>query len=81
MLRFFKTRFLEYGAYKGHFYGTSLDAVKDVLNSGRICVIDIEPHVSPPGVLISGASSLTWPYCGVSSVLTSVASWPGLHCK
>uniref|UniRef100_A0A674EAX3 MAGUK p55 scaffold protein 4 n=1 Tax=Salmo trutta TaxID=8032 RepID=A0A674EAX3_SALTR len=40
----YSNRFLEYGAYKGHFYGTSLDAVKDVLNSGRICVIDIEPH-------------------------------------
>lgn len=51
VLRFFKTRFLEYGAYKGHFYGTSLDAVKDVLNSGKICVIEVEPHVSPAGVL------------------------------
>ncbi|XP_070302054.1 MAGUK p55 subfamily member 4-like [Salvelinus sp. IW2-2015] len=40
----FNNRFLEYGEYQGHFYGTSLDAVKDVLNSGRICVIDIEPH-------------------------------------
>uniref|UniRef100_A0A8C8H593 Membrane protein, palmitoylated 4a (MAGUK p55 subfamily member 4) n=1 Tax=Oncorhynchus tshawytscha TaxID=74940 RepID=A0A8C8H593_ONCTS len=30
--------------YKGHFYSTSFDAVKDVLNSGRICVIEIEPH-------------------------------------
>lgn len=33
------------------------------------------------GFFPSGAPSLTWPYCGVSSVLTSVASWPGLHCK
>ncbi|XP_055786386.1 MAGUK p55 subfamily member 4-like [Salvelinus fontinalis] len=37
-------KFLENGEYKGHFYSTSLDAVKDVLNSGRICVIEIEPH-------------------------------------
>uniref|UniRef100_A0A8C8FDM6 Uncharacterized protein n=1 Tax=Oncorhynchus tshawytscha TaxID=74940 RepID=A0A8C8FDM6_ONCTS len=40
----YNNRFLEYGEYKDHFYGTSRDAVKDVLNSGRICVIDIEPH-------------------------------------
>uniref|UniRef100_A0A3Q3BBF5 MAGUK p55 scaffold protein 4 n=1 Tax=Kryptolebias marmoratus TaxID=37003 RepID=A0A3Q3BBF5_KRYMA len=37
-------RFLEYGEYKGHLYGTSVDAVKEVLNSGKICVVDIEPN-------------------------------------
>ncbi|KAJ8410135.1 hypothetical protein AAFF_G00211760 [Aldrovandia affinis] len=37
-------RFLEYGEYKGNMYGTSIDAVKEVLKSGKICVIDIEPH-------------------------------------
>ncbi|XP_052377787.1 MAGUK p55 subfamily member 4 [Oncorhynchus keta] len=37
-------RFLEYGEYKGHLYGTSIDAVKDVIDSGRMCVIDTEPH-------------------------------------
>lgn len=38
-------RFLEYGEYKGNRYGTSREAVRDVLNSGKICVIDIEPNV------------------------------------
>ncbi|XP_014325557.1 MAGUK p55 subfamily member 4 isoform X1 [Xiphophorus maculatus] len=38
-------RFLEFGEYKGNLYGTSIDAVKDVLNSGKICVVDIEPNV------------------------------------
>ncbi|PWA32110.1 hypothetical protein CCH79_00013404, partial [Gambusia affinis] len=37
-------RFLEFGEYKGNLYGTSVDAVKDVLNSGKICVVDIEPN-------------------------------------
>uniref|UniRef100_M4A1H2 MAGUK p55 scaffold protein 4 n=2 Tax=Xiphophorus TaxID=8082 RepID=M4A1H2_XIPMA len=37
--------FLEFGEYKGNLYGTSIDAVKDVLNSGKICVVDIEPNV------------------------------------
>ncbi|KAI4880267.1 hypothetical protein NFI96_030706, partial [Prochilodus magdalenae] len=36
--------FIEYGEYRGHFYGTSVEAVKDVLTAGRICVIDIEPY-------------------------------------
>ncbi|XP_077369259.1 MAGUK p55 subfamily member 4 isoform X2 [Festucalex cinctus] len=39
-----KSRFLEYGEYKGNFYGTSREAVREVLNSGKICVIDIEPN-------------------------------------
>ncbi|XP_061664032.1 MAGUK p55 subfamily member 4 isoform X2 [Syngnathoides biaculeatus] len=40
----YKSRFLEYGEYKGNLYGTSRDTVRDILNSGRICVIDIEPN-------------------------------------
>ncbi|XP_052003964.1 MAGUK p55 subfamily member 4-like [Xyrauchen texanus] len=37
-------KFLEYGVHKGYMYGTSLNSVKDVLDCGKICVIDIEPH-------------------------------------
>uniref|UniRef100_A0A3Q2HHW8 MAGUK p55 scaffold protein 4 n=1 Tax=Equus caballus TaxID=9796 RepID=A0A3Q2HHW8_HORSE len=37
-------RMLEYGEYKGHLYGTSVDAVQEVLNEGKICVMDLEPQ-------------------------------------
>ncbi|KTG38969.1 hypothetical protein cypCar_00003240 [Cyprinus carpio] len=37
-------RFLEYGEHNGHMYGTSLDSFQDVLDNGKICVIDLEPH-------------------------------------
>ncbi|XP_042730688.1 MAGUK p55 subfamily member 4 [Lagopus leucura] len=37
-------RMLEYGEYKGYMYGTSVDAVRTVLDEGKICVIDLEPH-------------------------------------
>nr|XP_015214820.1 PREDICTED: MAGUK p55 subfamily member 4 isoform X1 [Lepisosteus oculatus] len=37
-------RFLEYGEYKGHLYGTSIDSVKEVLENGKICIIDLEPQ-------------------------------------
>ncbi|XP_064420097.1 MAGUK p55 subfamily member 4 [Latimeria chalumnae] len=37
-------RFLEYGEYKDHLYGTSIDAVRTVLDEGRICIIDLEPQ-------------------------------------
>lgn len=39
-------RFVEYGEHKGHLYGTSTDAVDEVLKRGRMCIIDVEPHVS-----------------------------------
>lgn len=38
-------RMLEYGEYKGHLYGTSVDAVQAVLNDGKVCVMDLEPQV------------------------------------
>ncbi|GAB0191689.1 MAGUK p55 subfamily member 4 [Grus japonensis] len=38
-------RMLEYGEYKGYLYGTSIDAVRTVLDEGKICVIDLEPQV------------------------------------
>lgn len=40
---------LEYGEYKGYLYGTSIDAVRTVLDEGKICVIDLEPQVSLMG--------------------------------
>ncbi|XP_070771164.1 MAGUK p55 subfamily member 4-like [Enoplosus armatus] len=41
-------RFMEYGEYKGHLYGTSTDAVDEVLKRGRMCIIDVEPHSIQP---------------------------------
>nr|XP_023398807.1 LOW QUALITY PROTEIN: MAGUK p55 subfamily member 4 [Loxodonta africana] len=37
-------RMLEYGEYKGHLYGTSVDAVQAVLDQGKVCVMDLEPQ-------------------------------------
>ncbi|CAO2615880.1 MAGUK p55 subfamily member 4, partial [Lemmus lemmus] len=37
-------RMLEYGEYKGHLYGTSVNAVLAVLAEGKICVADLEPQ-------------------------------------
>lgn len=34
--------FLEYTQYNGNYYGTSKQAVMDVINSGKICIIEIE---------------------------------------
>uniref|UniRef100_A0A8I5ZZC2 MAGUK p55 scaffold protein 4 n=2 Tax=Rattus norvegicus TaxID=10116 RepID=A0A8I5ZZC2_RAT len=37
-------RMLEFGEYKGHLYGTSVNAVLAVLDEGKICVMDLEPQ-------------------------------------
>jgi len=36
-------RFVEHGEYDKQYYGTSLDAVRTVINSGKICVLNLQP--------------------------------------
>ncbi|XP_050427061.1 protein PALS2 [Adelges cooleyi] len=36
-------KFLEYGEHGGHFYGTNLDSIRDVINQGKMCVLDCSP--------------------------------------
>lgn len=38
-------RFIEYATFAGKTYGTSIESVKDVINNGRACVLDIEMEV------------------------------------
>ncbi|KAK3592353.1 hypothetical protein CHS0354_035102 [Potamilus streckersoni] len=35
-------RFIEFGEYKGNLYGTSMSSIKDVINSGKVCLLS--PH-------------------------------------
>lgn len=37
--------FIEHAQFGGNHYGTSVKAVKDVAEKGRICVLDIEMEV------------------------------------
>uniref|UniRef100_A0A8C3S6E7 Membrane palmitoylated protein 4 n=1 Tax=Chelydra serpentina TaxID=8475 RepID=A0A8C3S6E7_CHESE len=37
-------RMLEHGEYKGHLYGTSVDAARTILDEGKICIVDLEPQ-------------------------------------
>ncbi|XP_057713892.1 MAGUK p55 subfamily member 7-like isoform X1 [Corythoichthys intestinalis] len=36
-------RFIDYGTYRGHYYGTSLDSVHHVLSEGKVCLLDVHP--------------------------------------
>ncbi len=42
----FSSRFLEYGEYKGNYYGMSLDSVCRVVAESKVCLLDVKPHVS-----------------------------------
>jgi len=38
-------KFLEYGENGGNLYGTNLDSIRDVINQGKMCVLDCSPVV------------------------------------
>jgi len=40
-------RFLEHGEYDKQMYGTTTSAIKQILNSGKICVLNIQPTSLP----------------------------------
>ncbi|XP_056149796.1 MAGUK p55 subfamily member 7-like [Lampris incognitus] len=37
-------RFVEYGKYRGHFYGTSRDSIEEVTAEGKVCLLDVHPN-------------------------------------
>jgi guanylate kinase len=47
--------FIEHAQFGSNLYGTSVQAVKDVADQGRVCILDIEMEVSVP---ITGSKEL-----------------------
>ncbi|XP_047673387.1 MAGUK p55 subfamily member 7 [Tachysurus fulvidraco] len=37
-------KFIEYGEYKGNYYGTSLDSVRSVIAKNKVCLLDVQPQ-------------------------------------
>uniref|UniRef100_A0A8C6SHN2 Membrane protein, palmitoylated 7a (MAGUK p55 subfamily member 7) n=1 Tax=Neogobius melanostomus TaxID=47308 RepID=A0A8C6SHN2_9GOBI len=37
-------KFIEYGEFKGNYYGTSMDSIRSVMAKSKVCLIDIQPH-------------------------------------
>uniref|UniRef100_A0A4W4FV92 Membrane protein, palmitoylated 7b (MAGUK p55 subfamily member 7) n=1 Tax=Electrophorus electricus TaxID=8005 RepID=A0A4W4FV92_ELEEL len=37
-------KFIEYGEFKGNYYGTSLDSIRSVLAKNKVCLLDVQPH-------------------------------------
>lgn len=36
-------RYLEFGEYGSHLYGTKLDSVRELIRAGKMCVLDCSP--------------------------------------
>ncbi|XP_021175117.2 MAGUK p55 subfamily member 7 isoform X2 [Fundulus heteroclitus] len=36
-------RFVEYGQYRGNYYGSNLDSVQRVMAEGKVCLLDVHP--------------------------------------
>ncbi|GCC42961.1 hypothetical protein chiPu_0027215, partial [Chiloscyllium punctatum] len=39
-------KFIEHGEYEKNLYGTSIDSVRQVINSGKICLLNLHTQVS-----------------------------------
>lgn len=39
-------KYLEHGDYEGNLYGTKVDSIRDVMRSGKMCILDVNPTVS-----------------------------------
>lgn len=47
-------RFLEHGEYDNNLYGTKINSIHEVIDSGKICILDVNPQVSAVYSLFPG---------------------------
>ena len=38
-------KFVEHGEYEKNLYGTSLDSIRQVINAGKICILNLHAEV------------------------------------
>ena len=38
-------KFVEWGEYEGHLYGTKIDSIRNVMRTGKMCILDLNPTV------------------------------------
>lgn len=44
-------RFLEHGEYDGNLYGTKISSIHEVMETGKICILDVNPQVKETHLL------------------------------
>ena len=46
-------RYIEFGKHKQHLYGIKVDSVLEVVESGRMCVLDVNPQVRSLAIILT----------------------------
>ena len=46
-------RYLEQGEYDGNLYGIKMDSIHEVVEAGRVCILDANPQVSECSTMFS----------------------------
>lgn len=46
-------RFLEHGEYDGNLYGTKISTIHEVMETAKICILDVNPQVEETHLLAS----------------------------
>ena len=39
-------KYLENGDFEGNLYGTKVDSIREIMRSGKMCILDVNPTVS-----------------------------------
>lgn len=39
-------KYLENGEFEGNLYGTKVDSIREIMRSGKMCILDVNPTVS-----------------------------------
>lgn len=44
-------KYLEHGDYEGNLYGTKVDSIREVMRSGKMCILDVNSTVRKSRIL------------------------------
>ncbi len=61
-------RFLEHGEYDGNLYGTKINSIHEVIETGKICILDVNPQVEEAHVYLFPASVPLYLFSNVTDI-------------
>lgn len=72
-------RYLEHGEYEGNLYGTKIDSIHEVVDAGKMCILDVNPQA---GALFPASrldmEGISWRGC-IDSPIASFVHIPFLN--
>lgn len=65
-------RYLEHGEYEGNLYGIKTDSIQEVIEAGRICILDPNPQVC------TAITQLITAHCHMNTHSSILGQWDAL---